>query len=369
MKLKTLYKKNARGNISQWTVIAEDNSYWTEFGDIGGAVKKSDKTYCQGKNIGKVNETDDKTQAMLEAEALWRKKIEREGFRENIDDVENISFEPPMLAKKFDGEYKDDMKFIQPKLDGIRCNISIDDNGIVNAVSRHNLKFYSTFHIEDNLREILIENPHIHFDGELYNHELHDDFNKIVSLVKKIPNDNERQEIETKVKYYVYDLWDDTNKNLTFEERNLLIKELLKDIDNIVIVPTFEIKNREDIEYYFNEFRNNGYEGAIIRKNGPYEHKRSNNLLKYKEFLDEEFEIISINIGKNNTIAESVTIKLDNDKQCNATLAFSNDKCKEIWENKEKYIGKMATVCYFGKTQSGMLRFPIVKIIDRNEIE
>ena len=85
--------------------------------------------------------------------------------------------------------------------------------------------------------------------------------------------------------------------------------------------------------------------------------------------VNDEFEIIDVNIGKNQTIAESFTIKLKNDKICNATLAFTDEKCKEILENKEKYIGKMATVCYFGVTNDGLLRFPVVKAIDRQSYE
>ena len=119
--------------------------------------------------------------------------------------------------------------------------------------------------------------------------------------------------------------------------------------------------SREEVDRYFDKFREEGYEGAVIRRDAPYEHKRSNNLLKYKEFLDDEFEILDVNIGKNQTIAESITIKLKNGKTCNATLAFTDEECREMLENKENYIGKMATVCYFGETKDGMLRFPITK--------
>jgi small nuclear ribonucleoprotein (snRNP)-like protein len=92
-------------------------------------------------------------------------------------------------------------------------------------------------------------------------------------------------------------------------------------------------------------------------------------LLKYKEFQDDEFEILSVNVGKNQTIAESVTIRLNNGKDCNATLAFTDERCKEILENKENYIGKTATVRYFGETNDGLLRFPVVKVIDRENYE
>ena len=134
-------------------------------------------------------------------------------------------------------------------------------------------------------------------------------------------------------------------------------------MNNVVVVPTFEVNSREEVDKYFDMFRKDGYEGAIIRTDAPYEHKRSKNLLKYKEFQDDEFEIVDVNIGKNQTIAESFTIKLKNDKLCECTLAFTDDKCREILENKEGYIGKMATVVYFGITDKGKLRFPICKAI------
>ena len=369
MEFPTLYKETATKAINKWTIFVENNYYWTEFGKIDGAMQTSDRTYCEGKNIGRSNETTREQQAILEAASAWKKKRDRDGFVTNIDDLENIAFEPPMLAKKYNGEYKEDMKFIQPKLDGIRCNMSYNNNEI-KAVSRHNMRFSTTTHIEDEVKELLIANEGIHLDGELYNHELYDDFNKIVSLVRKQKlKENDIEEVKTKVKYYVYDIWFDDNEEMPFSERSKFIKEHLSNMNNIVVVPTYEINSREDIDKYFDIFRKEGYEGAIIRRDKPYEHKRSKNLLKYKEFLDDEFEVIDIHVGKNLTIAESITIKLKNGKTCNATLAFTDEECKEILENKENYIGKMATVCYFGETNDGLLRFPICKQINRREYE
>jgi DNA ligase-1 len=150
---------------------------------------------------------------------------------------------------------------------------------------------------------------------------------------------------------------------MKFSDRSKFIKENLSNLNNIVVVPTFEIHSAEDTDGYFERFLEEGYEGAIIRGDEPYEHKRSKNLLKYKRFQDDEFEILDVKAGKNNTIAESVTIRLNNGNICSATLAFPDDKCKEMLENKNNYIGKMATVCYFGMTNDKLLRFPIVKAI------
>jgi DNA ligase-1 len=369
MKLPTLYKLTANQTINKWTIFAEGNCYWSEFGKINGVIQQSEKTYCVGKNKGRSNETSDEEQAVMEATAIWRKKQSMENFVTDIEAVNNIEFQPPMLAKIYNKVYMPNMKYIQPKLDGIRCNMSLK-NGEIQSISRRNKPFSSTKHIEEELKEFFNAHPLIHLDGELYNHELHDNFNKIVSLVKKQKiNDKDREEIESTVKYYVYDLWVDDNPNMPFTDRNTIINQFLSNLENVVIVPTFKIESSDETDAYFRKFVSDGYEGAIIRTDDPYEHKRSNNLLKYKEFVDEEFPIIDVNIGKNQTIAESVTIKLRNGNICNATLAFPDDKCKEILENKENYIGKKATVCYFGITIDGLLRFPVVKSINREEYE
>ena len=368
MKLPTLYKKTATNAINEWTIYVENNYYWTEFGQIDGVIQKSNKVFCNGKNKGRSNETTDEQQAVLEATSAWNKKKDRDGFVIDIEQAKTREgvFEPPMLAKKYDGNYNEKMKFIQPKLDGIRCNISIGDNGIT-ALSRHNMRFNTTNHIENELKDFFENHNNVHLDGELYNHELHDDFNKIVSLVrKKKLTEEDRQEIETKVKYYVYDAWFDGQEDMKFSDRSKFIRENLSNLVNIVVVPTFEIHSVEDTDGYFEKFLDEGYEGAIIRGDEPYEHKRSKNLLKYKRFQDDEFEVLDVNIGKNQTIAESVTIRLKNGDTCEATLAFTDDKCKEILENKNNYIGKMATICYFGVTNDGKLRFPVCKIIGRD---
>lgn len=370
MKLNTLFKRNVNGSINCWTICIEDNYYYTEFGKVDGVIQASDKTFCEGKNIGKKNETTAQQQALNEAASIWKRKIDIENFVEDINNVDKVTFNPPMLAKVYSKNYTKDIKFIQPKLDGIRCNISINNDGSTNAISRRNKPFASTKHIENELVPFLASHPSIHLDGELYNHELHDDFNKIVSLVKKQKiNDNDRQEIERTVKYYIYDLWDDENPNLTFSERLHIINVNLGALDNVVIVPTFAVDSNDEVDKWFGEFISMGYEGAILRLDAPYEHKRSSNLLKYKEFADDEFEILDVNVGKNNLFAESFTIRLNNGNICNATLAFSDEECKEIIDNKEKYIGLEATVKYFGYTNDGMLRFPVVKSINRKNYE
>lgn len=363
MKLSTLYKRNVNGSINEWTVHYDEQGYWTEYGMVGGVLTTSDKIYTEAKNIGKKNETTIEEQAFKEAESIWKKKKKSENFVENINDIDNLLFQPPMLAKEYDGVYTEDIQFCQPKLDGIRCNIFLE-NGEVKAISRKNNQFYTVEHIKEALKSVLLEYPSLHFDGELYNHVFHDNFNKVVSLVKKEKlNDNDLKEVVQYVRYNVYDLWCDNNPNMTFEERNELINNILQDVPFVDIVPTKFINTEELVEQCFNEFVGDGYEGAILRNNKPYEHKRSKNLLKYKKFNEEEFEIIDICEGKIKGYAEFAWVKLPNEEICKATLSYTDDECEQILKNKNDIIGKLGTVKFFGYTNDGKLRFPVLKTI------
>lgn len=363
MILKTLFKRNVNGTINQWSICVEDNSYWTEFGLIDGVITASDKVFTEGKNLGKKNETSAEEQALKDASALFKKKIKSENFVEDITKVDEIAFQPPMLAKVYEEKYTLDIKYCQPKLDGIRCNISIKDGEVI-AISRKNNPFYTVEHIKNSLREILQNHPSLHLDGELYNHLLHDDFNKVVSLVKKEHlSDEDKEEVIKYIRYNIYDLWDDNAPNMSFSERNVLINELFQNIPYIDIVPTMEVSSDEDVEGCFDHFTSDGYEGLILRKDAPYEHKRSKNLLKYKKFMDDEFEILDICEGKIKGYAEYAYIKLHDGQICKATLSYSDDECANILNKKHLLIGKLATVEFFGYTNDSKLRFPILKSI------
>ena len=365
--LKTLYKRNVNGSINQWTIIVEEDGYWTEYGQIGGVITKSDKVFVEAKNIGRSNETSVAEQSLKEATSIWKKKKKSDNFVENIEDVDKKAFNPPMLAHAYEGEYSPKIKFIQPKLDGIRCNMHLE-NGEVIALSRTNHPFYSVEHIKNAVLEILEAHPSLHLDGELYNHELHDDFNKIVSLVKKEKISEENlDEIVKYVRYNIYDIWDDENPDMVFSERNSLVRELFQDIPFVDIVPTFPVTCEAEVEQGWQIFTNNQYEGAILRADAAYEHKRSKNLLKYKKFDEEEFPIIDICEGKIKGHAEYAIVDLGYGLTCKATLSMTNEECEEILRRKDELIGQLASVKFFGYTNDGKLRFPIFKSVRNYE--
>ena len=86
----------------------------------------------------------------------------------------------PMLAHKYNPEKADYPAYIQPKLDGVRCIFTKDG-----AYSRTGNEFKNVDHIKKDLKVVFNRYPNLILDGELYNHGLKDDFEKIISLVRK----------------------------------------------------------------------------------------------------------------------------------------------------------------------------------------
>lgn len=367
-----LYKISKTGAKVQWQIFIVLDYYYTISGQVGGVLTPSSLTYCIGKNIGKNNETSDSAQCELEATAKHIKKLES-GYSESIHNEEKSFFEP-MLASTFE-KYSDLLftvpTYVQPKLDGVRC---ISENNTLKT--RNGKDIVSCPHLYQNTTML---------DGELYNHKYKEDFNKIISLVKKTkPTEEDFAETKDKMQMWVYD---SPSVKGVFFTRFSAIREVLPVAFNnsIKLVPTYNITTIEELHFWHQEFLNRGYEGTIIRLDlGDYENKRSKQLIKYKDFIDEEFEIIGFEEGtggRANTVG-SFWVRMDKDLPyiisdnaklrkncCKSSVKGTLEYTTKLWKNAQSYVGKTATVKFFGYTPAGVLRFPYVIKIDREDYE
>lgn len=360
MKLPKLYKYTSKGQVQEWQIITTDNMFSTMEGIKGGKITTSLPTVCEGKNIGRSNETTPQEQAETEAKAKWQKKIDS-GYNEILS--RDKKFFEPMLAKDAKESKDLDFKkrtFVQPKLDGLRC---INQDNIL--MSRNGKPFTSCQHLAQS-------GPIL--DGELYTHEYKHDFNKIVSLCKKKdPTKEETQEIIRKIEYWIYDF--PSHKGPFSERYEKLIDYLTYHNEaevGFVLVPAYEVFSWDDIKKYHEQFLSEGYEGTIIRIDiGEYENKRSKQLLKYKDFVDEEFEIVGAVEGQGNRTGTvgKFTMKMKDGRTFGSNIKGNFEYLTFLWENHKKYVGKKATVKYFALTPDGIPRFPYIIKIDRDEYE
>lgn len=362
MEMDKLYKKDENGNIRVWWMEIDGNSYRTHSGIIDGKIVTSGWKYADAKNVGKANATTAEEQAILEVKSQYTIKQNQGKYHITIEDAQRDkkSFFSPMLASKYE-DRKSKLSFpnfSQPKLDGVRCVAK--NNGLF---SRNGKRLVSSPHIEKALDSVFEKHPNLVLDGELYCHDLRDNFDRIISLARKTkPTDLDLEEAK-QIEYHVYDMFLEDEEHLSFDERSSSLYHLTKDLsDKIKFVETVPILDQESLDRVYAYYLSDGYEGQMIRiSNSKYENKRSKNLIKRKEFQDEEFEIVSITEGVGNWtgMAKSITIKLSTDVYQESGLRGSFESNSRILEDKDEYIGGTATVRYQNKTPDGKLRFPV----------
>jgi DNA ligase-1 len=318
----------------------------------------------EGKNKGKKNETNAYEQAKKEAKSRWEKQ-KKKGYVDSIEAAEAEEIDDvieggivPMLAHKFvdHGHKLSYPVFYQYKLDGIRM-IAIVKDGKATLWSRTRKQITSLPHIIEEIEKNSNGKSFI-LDGEAYNHAYKENFEKIVSLVRQEEPDPEH----TQVEYHIYDLASHPgpfiDRLVNLEDFFKYAKDLkyLKEVESIALVSEQEIADAHI------HSREKGYEGIMLRSfNGLYVNKRSYDLLKVKEFLDDEFEIIGIEEGRGKLVGHvgAFICKTNDGKQFLAKSRGSLNNLKHYFENEHTWKGKKLTVRHQGLTKYGIPRFPV----------
>lgn len=359
MKLAPLFSRRSDGKIQIWEKEVDGGKHRSHSGIMNGEIVISEWTVCVSKNTGRTNATTAEQQAMAEAKSEWQKKLDK-GYKQDINDVDNASFFEPMLAKTWQ-DYKDEALkagrlFLQPKLDGLRLIANKDG-----LWTRNGKEFKSIPHIYDALRPLFRYNPKYIFDGEVYADKFANDFNKICSLAKKTkPTTEDLLEAAKSIEYHIYDFpfWDDK-----FSARYDELKKVLsfaKGNPALQLVETLEVMSENGVVKAYENFVEEGYEGAMVRLDTKYEQKRTKNLLKYKEFKDAEYEILNVveGVGNRSGGAGAIVCKNRDGSTFNSNIKGSREFCKQMLLKKDEYIGQIATIQFFNLTVDGVPRFP-----------
>jgi len=280
-------------------------------------------------------------------------------------DQENIK---AMLAHKYNEDKADYPAFIQPKLDGVRCLFTAKG-----AFSRANNQFMNVEHIEESLKPFFAKNPTTVLDGELYNHGLKDDFEKIISLVKKRkPTDADRAEAAELVQYHMYDVA--SLKMATYVDRNLflLAEPSFKNSSILDVTSTRLATDFDDAQRFHAKNLKLGYEGSIYRTpSGKYKGTRSWDLMKFKDFHDAEATIVDFVAGKGKRTGTLGKFIMQDDEGvefgCPPGKGYNYDALAEMLENAAQYVGQLATFTYFERTKAGSYRHPHYKCLRNYE--
>lgn len=290
--------------------------------------------------------------------------------------------------------------FVQPKLDGLRC-VSYatrlpggnDTAPAVALQSRTGAFFTGLPHIAAALRPYLSQHPSIVIDGELYTDQM--PFEELAGLIKKKKITDSDVERLKKVKYHVYDIYDRVQSNMPYSERFGVLaaavrrcgcvandtfsagvaaataggRMLRSDTDAaavVVLVRTEKVAVLGDFRRLFAEFVEAGYEGIMLRNAaGVYRaNYRSNDLQKYKEFMEDEYRIIDFKEGEGRDAGAVIWVcETADGKEFTVRPRGSFEQRREWFNDGESYIGKNLTVVYQELTDDGKPRFPVGKAL------
>lgn len=348
MKEKVLYGLDKKGKVKIWKIFAEGNQLFISHGALNGKLQTKQET-VEPTNVGRANERNGTEQAEFEANSRYKKQIDK-GYRPTTEELTELPL-LPMLAQDFHehGHKIEWPCFGSCKLDGLRCLMIREEDRIIFR-SRGN-KEYFVPHIDAELRAIMPVGAK--WDGELYIHGLF--LEEITSAVKK-PNEN-----TPNLEFYIFDVVTDE----PYFQRSLQLKELAEVCDtteHIRVVKDHLLHTQEQAKELHDHYKRQGYEGLMIRARfGLYESgKRSNALQKYKEFVDEEFEVVAVEEDRNGNGVLVLYCPV-----ANATFGCTYgdfDERKRQLEHPSDYIGRDLTVEYQKRYKDSKLpQFPTGK--------
>ena len=276
----------------------------------------------------------------------------------------------PMLAYPVSDKPIDYTKpvFIQPKLDGVRCLIQYDA-GKVTAYSRTGKEWKNIYHILRHLVPFFKQYPDMILDGELYNHAFKDDFESIISMVRKTkPTTQDRLKSADNVQFHCYDI---VNENQLFDIRCEFIARYVPESYCIHHVETTQCFTEGDAKIFHKDNKEQGYEGSIVRTNDAYQCKRSHNLRKFKDFSDAEATIIGYLDGKGKRTGTLGKFIMQDDNGvefgCPPGKGYNYKQLADMLDNIGDYIGQRATFTFFERTKAGSYRHPLFKCLRNYE--
>jgi DNA ligase-1 len=350
------------------------------FGQLDGKQQIASKEYTKGRGNRSPLE-----QCIQETNRKWIDKKEKKAYTTVAPGDESPASEDgpqmtdssgthlplpilPMLAKKFEPEGKKKRNdivfpcFVQPKLDGLRCVMYLHKGKVV-AQSRTGNHFKSMDDITDSLIPFFEANPQVVLDGELYTKDI--PFEVLAGLIKRQKKSDEDTEILNLITYNVYDMVD---LKAPFIER---ISFLEKHFSNgkypkVKFVETHKVADVNEFRKMFSEFVVNGFEGIMLRNiNGLYRtNYRSDDLQKYKEFIEDEYTIIGFTEGEGHDKGTVIWVCETSDgKKFTVKPRGTIQRRREYFKNGHIYIGKSLTVIFQELTDNGKPRFPVGKDI------
>lgn len=337
------------GKKKFWKLIAAEHNgeftYIKEWWQDGSVVQQSTPVIVKGKSVGRSNETSDREQLLAEFDSIVQKQRDK-GYSESGSAAHVPT--KPMLANKYkDKQHKLNWPvFVQPKLDGFRMLKSGDGK---TAWTRGGKE-----HVHACVKHLLWNTGKYTVDGELIlpgNEKL-----QLTAQAAKAYKPGISEQLE----YWVYDV---VIPDMPYSQRLVILKGLLKNApEKVKLVATVQVKNEQEMFEQHARFVSKGFEGTIVRTDATgYEvGHRSDSLLKYKDFQDDEFKVVAVKEGKGSFTGKAI-LTCDNKHggTFDVTPEGTMEYRAELWQNRKKLVGQYLTVRFQTLSEDYNPIFPI----------
>ena len=264
--------------------------------------------------------------------------------------------------------------YVSTKLDGVRAMV------IDSVVYSRSMKPIRNKHVQK-----LFGKPEYNgFDGELVVGDIYakDVFQKTTSGVMSKDGCPD-------VTFHVFDLWNLPDED--YESRQRVLQDLLlqdSTMSSVVYTTIHKCHTVEDLDFYLKHEEKVGGEGLIGRNpKGRYKYGRSTPKeqfsMKFKFFQQEDFEVVGFTERMHNSNEQkrdelgyaerssakegmipmntlgSLVLKYGDDTfNCGVGVGLTEELRKFIWENKEKYLGSLASIRFMSVGMDKLPRIP-----------
>ena len=279
-------------------------------------------------------------------------------------------------------DFTKDVWFASRKLDGVRLLTIIDEDGDIKCMSRNGKEFTTLTRLKEEIKEVWPQLRSIVFDGEIciVDEDGDEHFDQIIRLV------NKKDFTIPFPKYRVFDILGFNEFAEGTSNSKLSTRQARWDVINRdygqrkteMIVPLVQTKveTRGQLDALFAEANDKNWEGLIIRKDAPYQGKRSNDMLKVKAFHDAEYTVTRLGTGPFRYVKDGKETEeqmltqvyfMHGTTEVGCGSGFTIEQRQDFYQHPEKILGKTIKVKYFEETtdQNGnhSLRFPVIKQI------
>lgn len=333
-----LWRKNQYG-LGTWRIWADgDMIYYAHTVSEGGAEVVHSAQVVLNQSGRSLEE-----QVQLEISSRVSRQLDK-GYKTTRELAEvgatnQLGLRNPMLAQPLEKvRLSGDVRgFVQRKYDGHRCLITRVGGDII-AYTRRGKLIESIPHILTDVMKWLPDGSTL--DGELYIHGV--GLQGISSFIKRV------QHGSSKLCFHWYDMV----LNAPFSERLMTMRALQRYVGNncIELVETLPVERMKDVYKYFTQFRVEGYEGAMLRRDlrGYEDAKRSDQLVKVKERSDTEVTVFGIRPSKDGWAI--CRVRTDWGVEFDVSAPGSVSEKTRVLELADRFIGKRLTIEYAGLT-------------------